>query len=376
MRTVKVLWQLYKGSNLIITEQAFQRVMNGTVPFWDLCYNYSVVLEVFMQKVRYSVVVPVYNEEAVIMESCRRIRATMAALGEPFEIIAVNDGSRDQTAALLKELCRQDPAIKLISFSRNFGHQTAITAGMDHASGDAVIIIDADLQDPPEIIPEMIAQWKAGYEVVYGHRIRREGETVGKKITARLYYRLLRRMTDVDIPVDVGDFRLIDAKVRDALLAIPEHNRYVRGLISWLGFRQTFVDYVREPRFAGETKYPLRKMVKLAIDGIASFSYKPLRLGIGLGIAISVGSFLFLLFIFISRLFNLVVMERGWASLMCVMLFLFGIVLIVLGIIGEYIARIFEEVKGRPLYIICDRTGNFGTDNDNGVAGRPGKRAD
>lgn len=327
-----------------------------------------------MQKVRYSVVVPVYNEEAVIMESCRRIRATMAVLGEPFEIIAVNDGSRDQTATLLKELCRQDPAFKLISFSRNFGHQTAITAGMDHASGDAVIIIDADLQDPPEIIPEMIAQWKAGNEVVYGHRIRREGETVGKKITARLYYRLLRRMTDVDIPVDVGDFRLIDAKVRDALLAIPEHNRYVRGLISWLGFRQTFVDYVREPRFAGETKYPLRKMIKLAVDGIASFSYKPLRLGIGLGVTISAGSFLFLLFIFISRLFNLVVMERGWASLMCVMLFLFGIVLIVLGIIGEYIARIFEEVKGRPLYIICDRTGDFGTEGD--VAGRPVKKAD
>ena len=327
-----------------------------------------------MQKVRYSVVVPVYNEEAVIMESCRRIRATMAAQGEPFEIIAVNDGSRDQTAALLKELCRQDPVFKLISFSRNFGHQTAITAGMDHASGDAVIIIDADLQDPPEIIPEMIAQWKAGYEVIYGHRIRREGETVGKKITARLYYRLLRRMTDVDIPVDVGDFRLIDRKVRDALLAIPEHNRYVRGLISWLGFRQTFVDYVREPRFAGETKYPLRKMVKLAVDGIASFSYKPLRIGIGLGVAISAGSFLFLLFIFISRLFNLVVMERGWASLMCVMLFLFGIVLIVLGIIGEYIARIFEEVKGRPLYIICDRTGDFKTEGD--VAGRPVKKAD
>lgn len=312
-----------------------------------------------MQKVRYSVVLPVYNEEAVIMESCRRIRAIMAAEGEPFEIIAVNDGSRDQSAALLRELCRRDPVFKLISFSRNFGHQTAITAGMDHASGDAVIVIDADLQDPPEIIPKMIQEWKAGYEVVYGHRTRREGESVGKRLTARLYYRLLRRLTDVDIPVDVGDFRLIDAKVRDALMKIPEHNRYVRGLISWLGFRQTFVDYVREPRFAGETKYPLRKMIRLAVDGIASFSYKPLKLGIGLGLTISIGSFAFLIFIFISRLFNLVVMERGWASLMCVMLFLFGIVLIVLGIIGEYIARIFEEVKGRPLYVICEKEGEL-----------------
>ena len=312
-----------------------------------------------MQKVRYSVVLPVYNEEAVIMESCRRIRAIMAAEGEPFEIIAVNDGSRDQSAALLRELCRQDPVFKLISFSRNFGHQTAITAGMDHASGDAVIVIDADLQDPPEIIPKMIQEWKAGYEVVYGHRTRREGETVGKRLTARLYYRLLRRLTDVDIPVDVGDFRLIDAKVRDALMKIPEHNRYVRGLISWLGFRQTFIDYVREPRFAGETKYPLRKMIRLAMDGIASFSYKPLKLGIGLGLTISAGSFAFLIFIFVSRLFNLVVMERGWASLMCVMLFLFGIVLIVLGIIGEYIARIFEEVKGRPLYVICEKEGDL-----------------
>jgi glycosyltransferase involved in cell wall biosynthesis len=312
-----------------------------------------------MQKTRYSVVLPVYNEEAVITESCRRIRAIMAAEGEPFEIIVVNDGSRDRSAAILRDLCRRDPVFKLISFSRNFGHQTAITAGMDHASGDAIIVIDADLQDPPEIISKMIQQWKAGYEVVYGHRVRRDGESVAKRFSARLYYRILYRLTDVDIPVDVGDFRLIDAKVRDALLEIPEHNRYVRGLISWLGFRQTSVDFVREPRFAGETKYTLRQMFKLGMDGIASFSYKPLKLGIGIGILISLFSFLFLMFIFIGRLFNLFVMEPGWASIMCVMLFLFGIVLIMLGIIGEYIARIFEEVKGRPLYVICEKLGEF-----------------
>ncbi|NLB45280.1 MAG: glycosyltransferase, partial [Clostridiaceae bacterium] len=215
------------------------------------------------------------------------------------------------------------------------------------------------LQDPPELIPEMIAAWQAGADVVYGHRVARKGETAVKKLSARLYYRLLRRITDVDIPVDVGDFRLIDARVCRALSALQEHNRYVRGLISWLGFSQTYIDYVRAPRFAGETKYPLRKMVKLAIDGITSFSYKPLKLGIGIGIGLSICSFLFLLFVFIARLFDLVVMEPGYASLMCVILFFCGIILVMLGIIGEYIGRIFEEVKGRPLYIICDREGRF-----------------
>jgi dolichol-phosphate mannosyltransferase len=311
-------------------------------------------------KVRYSLIVPLYNEEAVIAETHRRLTEVLSALGQPYEIIYVNDGSRDNTVRIVRAFCARDDRVKLLNFSRNFGHQTAITAGMDHASGDAVIIIDADLQDPPELIPELIDRWQEGYEVVYGRRTAREGETAFKKRTSRLYYRLLRRITDVDIPVDVSDFRLIDSRVCRALSALPEHNRYVRGLISWLGFRQTFVDYVRAPRFAGETKYPLRKMIKLAIDGITSFSYKPLKLGIGLGLGLSICSFLFLIFVFVARLFNLVVMEPGYASLMCVLLFFFGIMLIMLGIIGEYIARIFEEVKGRPLYIICDRVGAFG----------------
>lgn len=313
-----------------------------------------------MEKARYSLVVPVFNEEAVIGETNRRLTGVMSALNEPYEIIYINDGSRDQTGLVIREICRIDPRVKILTFSRNFGHQTAITAGMDYASGDAVIVIDADLQDPPEIIPQMIERWKEGYEVVYGRRSSRQGDSWFKRRTASIYYRLLNRMTDVEIPSDVGDFRLIDAKVRDALLTIPEHNRYVRGLISWLGFRQTAVEFVRAPRFAGETKYPLRKMIRLGIDGITSFSYKPLKLGIWLGIMLSVFSFCFLLFVFISRLFNLVVMEPGYASLMCVILFFFGIVLIMLGIIGEYIGRIFEEVKGRPLYIISDRTGEFG----------------
>lgn len=312
-----------------------------------------------MSEIRYSLVVPLYNEEAVIGRTHARLLTVMNALAQPFEIIYVNDGSRDGTAGLVREYCRSDRRVKMLNLSRNFGHQTAITAGMDHAAGAAVIIIDADLQDPPEIIPQMIARWEEGYEVVYGRRISRQGETWLKKSTAHCYYRLLHHLTEVDMPADVGDFRLIDARVRDALLRIPEHNRYVRGLISWLGFRQTYVDFVRAPRAAGETKYPFHKMVKLAADGITSFSNKPLKASIGLGVILSVFSFLFALFIFITRLFDLVFMERGYASLMCVILFFFGIVLIMLGIIGEYIGRIFEEVKGRPLYVICNQEGHF-----------------
>jgi polyisoprenyl-phosphate glycosyltransferase len=313
-----------------------------------------------MDQVHYSLVVPFYNEEAVIEETHRQLTGVMVALCEPYEIIYVNDGSRDRSGQMVRSICQADPRAKMLTFSRNFGHQTAITAGMDYSSGAAVIIIDADLQDPPNIIPAMIERWKDGYEVVYGRRASRQGESWFKRETSRRFYRLLNRMSDIEIPADVGDFRLIDAKVRDALLKIPEHNRYVRGLISWLGFRQTMIEYVRVPRFAGSTKYPLRKMVRLAIDGITSFSYRPLKMSIGLGLLLSVLSFLFLLFVFVSRLFNLVIMEPGYASLMCVILFFFGIILIMLGVIGEYIGRIFEEVKGRPLYIICDKTGEFG----------------
>ncbi|MFA6735720.1 MAG: glycosyltransferase family 2 protein, partial [Saccharofermentanales bacterium] len=210
--------------------------------------------------VDYSVVVPLYNEEEVISETYRRLRKVMETLDGSYEVVMINDGSRDKTAAMAKEICASDSNFKLLNFSRNFGHQTAITAGMDHASGKAIIVIDADLQDPPEIIPEMIEKWKQGFEVVYGKRVSRKGETWFKKLTAKLFYRTLNKLTDVKIPTDVGDFRLIDRKVKDALLKVPEHNRYVRGLISWLGFRQTEVEFIREARFAGETKYPLRKM--------------------------------------------------------------------------------------------------------------------
>jgi len=312
-----------------------------------------------MSKPVFSIVLPLYNEEEVLPETVRRLRAVMESMGEPFEIVMVNDGSRDGTMRIAREICAADPRIKLIAFSRNFGHQTAITAGMDHAVGQAVVIIDADLQDPPEIIPEMAAKWREGNDVVYGRRLSRQGDSWFKRISARLYYRMLRGMTTVDIPVDAGDFRLIDAKVRDALLTVPEHNRYVRGLVAWLGFRQADVGFVREKRFAGTTKYPLRKMLRLAADGITSFSYKPLKAGISIGVALSVFALLLALFIFISRLFDWVFMEPGYASIMCVMLFFFGVVLVMLGVIGEYISRIFEEVKGRPLYIVSDKIGDL-----------------
>jgi|BioPla2DNA2_1021312.scaffolds.fasta_scaffold00195_22 dolichol-phosphate mannosyltransferase len=317
-----------------------------------------------------SVVVPVFNEEEVITATQQRLAAVLSALQLPYEIIYVDDGSTDRTAEIIRPWCLADGKVKLISFSRNFGHQTAITCGMDYAAGDAIVIIDADLQDPPEVIPQLIEKWREGYQVVYGRRKRREGETWFKKATAALYYRLLCRLSNVEIPVDVGDFRLIDSTVRDALLQLPEHNRYVRGLISWLGYRQTFVDYERAPRQAGTTKYPLRKMLKLAGDGITSFSYRPLKISIYLGVTLSLASFLFLLFIFISKLFDLVDMEPGYASMMSVMLFFFGVVLVMLGITGEYIGRIFEEVKSRPLYLVLREDGKFYAKSRSGT--RPG----
>ncbi len=316
-----------------------------------------------MSQVMHSIIVPLYNEEEVISETYNRLKAVMDSTGEPYEVVMINDGSKDKTAMMAKEICQNNPNFKLLNFSRNFGHQTAITAGMDYASGQAIIVIDADLQDPPEIILEMIKKWKEGFEVVYGKRISRKGETFFKKITAKTFYRTLNKLTDVKIPTDVGDFRLIDKKVKDALLSVPEHNRYVRGLISWLGFKQTAVEFVREPRFAGETKYPFSKMMKLAIDGITSFSYKPLKFSIGIGIALSAFSLIFAIVVILMRVFNITAMEPGWASLMVVMLFFFGVVLIMLGIIGEYIGRIFEEVKGRPLYIISEEIGDFGDSN-------------
>jgi dolichol-phosphate mannosyltransferase len=306
--------------------------------------------------IQYSIVVPLYNEELVIGETYKRLKEVMDSTNESYEIIFVNDGSQDKTAQLAKEICSKDENIKFINFSRNFGHQLAITAGMDNSAGNAIIVIDADLQDPPEVMLKMIEKWKEGYEVVYGRRLKRKGETFFKKLTAKLFYRTLNRLTDVDIPVDTGDFRLIDRKVCEALKMVPERNRYVRGLVSWLGFKQTGVEFVREERFAGETKYPLKKMLKFAMDAITSFSYKPLRLATYAGVIISGFSFLYLLFVIFEKLFtNLTV--PGWTSIVALILFFNGVILIILGIIGEYIGRIYDEAKGRPLYIISEKEG-------------------
>ncbi|WP_243374163.1 glycosyltransferase family 2 protein [Geotalea sp. SG265] len=315
-----------------------------------------------IEAISFSVVVPVFNEEKVLPESYRRLTAVMEGLGEPYEIIFVNDGSSDRTMSILDELCERDRHIRIIDFAKNFGHQTAITAGMDYADGKAVVVIDADLQDPPELIPQMIQCWREGYDVVYGKRKERKGETFFKKMSAALFYRLMRKMTEVDIPVDTGDFRLIDRRVCDALKSIKERNRYIRGIISWLGFRQIGVEFDREERFAGETKYPLKKMLKFAFDAITSFSFKPLKLSSYLGLTLSFCSLIYLLFVIWQKLFtgNTV---AGWASSMVISLFFNGVVLMMLGIAGEYIGRIYDETKGRPLYVVR-RVRNFAVEKD------------
>ncbi len=307
-----------------------------------------------MDKILCSIIVPMYNEEDVIPETYRRLTNVMDALNENYEIIFINDGSRDNTKAMLSELCKSDSHIKMIDFARNFGHQIAITAGMDYAAGECMVIIDGDLQDPPELIPEMIKIWQSGYDIVYGKRISRQGETLFKKFTAKVYYRLLGKLTDVDIPVDTGDFRLIDRKVCEALKQLPERSRYVRGLMSWVGFKQIAIEFERNERFAGETKYPLKKMLKLAMDGIMSFSYKPLKFASYIGTFISLISFVYLIFVLLQKLIFPESAQSGWASIIAVSLFFNGIILLMLGIIGEYIGRIYDEAKGRPLYIISE----------------------
>jgi len=298
-----------------------------------------------------SVVVPVYNEESVLPETFKRLKTVLDAMEIVYEVILVNDGSKDKTAEIAADICAKEPAWKFLNFSRNFGHQIAITAGMDYSSGDAIVVIDADLQDPPELIPQMMLKWHEGFDVVYAKRVKRDGETFFKKFSAKMFYKLMRFMTDFDLPTDVGDYRLIDAKVKEALKLVNERNRYIRGIISWLGFKQTAVEFNREKRFAGETKYPLRKMIKFAFDGITSFSYKPLKIATYIGSFVSLVSFIFIIVVVIMAFMHQTV--TGWASTLAISLFFNGVVLVMLGIIGEYIGRIFDEVKARPLYIVA-----------------------
>jgi dolichol-phosphate mannosyltransferase len=309
-----------------------------------------------MEIPKYSIVVPVYNEEESLPDLVKKLREVMDLLDGPAELVLVDDGSRDAGYPMMVAASEEDARIKVLQLSRNFGHQVAITAGMDYASGRAVVVMDADLQDPPEVILEMAARWQEGYEVVYAVRERREGETFLKKATARLYYALLRRLADVDQHVDVGDFRLVDRKALDAFLQLRERNRYVRGMFSWVGFRQIEVPYTRAPRQAGRSKYPLRKMIRLAADGIVGFSSAPLRLGIAVGILMAIASVGYGVVAIALKLAGLPYVP-GYASLLVTITFLSGIQLIVVGIVGLYLARVYDEVRGRPLYFIREARG-------------------
>ncbi len=301
-----------------------------------------------------SVVVPVYNEEAVIEAFYERATTALSAVpNADLELVFVDDGSMDASLEILSSLSERDVRVKVVSFSRNFGHQIAITAGVDHAAGDAVAVIDADLQDPPEVIVEMVAKIREGYDVVYGQRVDRDGETKMKLWTASLFYRLLKYLAKIEIPVDVGDFRVMSRRATRELRTLREKDRFVRGLVSWVGFKQTAVGYQREKRFAGETKYPVGKMLKFALDGITAFSTVPLRLATWLGYAASVFAFAYLISVFVQRAMGVTV--EGWATIMVAMLFLGGVQLICLGILGEYIGRIFNEIKPRPMYVVAER---------------------
>lgn len=304
----------------------------------------------------YSIVVPAYNEEDTLAEFYARLVKVLESLDGGSEILFVNDGSTDETEKILQQLHQKDPRVRILHLSRNFGHQVAITAGIDLAQGRACLIMDADLQDPPEVIPEMVRLWHAGFEVVFGLRKKRLGESRFKLASASLFYKALKHLARIEIPQNVGDFRLLDRKVVDALKTLPERNRFVRGLVSWVGFRQTDLLYERDARFAGETKYPFLKMLKFALDGITSFSATPLRLATWMGLLCSFASFLLILWVIGAKLFT----DRtvlGWASLMVVVLLIGGVQLLTIGILGEYIGRIFDEAKQRPLYLIREKIG-------------------
>lgn len=307
-----------------------------------------------------SVVIPMYYEEEVVDICYKRVVNNLKKLSDKYsyEIIFINDGSKDSTLEILKKIASNDDNVKIISFSRNFGHQAAVTAGIRNVTGDAIIIMDADLQDPPELFEGMIEKWEEGYEVVYGKRKTREGESIFKLLTARMFYNTLNKLSEIEIPKDTGDFRLVDRKVIDVIATLPEHNKFLRGLFSWVGFNQYAYEYNRVNRVAGKTKYPFKKMFKLATDGVLSFSAKPLKIVGAIGIFSVIVSIIILIYSIVSYMFKLNSLTPGWTSIMCTMTFIGGIILISLWMIGEYIARIYEESLGRPEYII-DELINF-----------------
>lgn len=305
-----------------------------------------------------SVVVPLYNEGANVATLVVRIAGVMAAALGPeddYEIVAVNDGSGDATLAELRLAAARERRLVIVDLSRNFGHQIAATAGLDQAHGDAVVLMDGDLQDPPELIAEFLERWRAGYDVVYAVRKSRAGESAFKRLTARVFYRLIRRLTNVSIPVDTGDFRLMSRRVVDALGETREKHRFLRGLVSWVGYRQTGVTYERDARLHGESKYPLSKMLKFAIDGVTSFSEIPLRFATYLGFGVSLLAFVYAIVVLALKIFGL--NEPGYTSIMAAILFLGGVQLITIGIVGEYLGRIYDQVKQRPLYLVASVEG-------------------
>ncbi len=300
-----------------------------------------------------SVVIPVYNEKEVIKSSYKSIKEVLEKLTQyDYEMIFVNDGSTDGTLDFLQEIAKENEKVKIISFSRNFGHQSAVTAGIQHITGDAIVIIDADLQDPPELLPEMIELWEKGNEVIYGQRKARKGESAFKILTAKMFYYTLNSLSDVEIPKDTGDFRLVDRKVIDVVNSMPEHNKFLRGLFSWVGFKQKAYLYERKPRKAGKTKYPFKKMWKLALDGIFSFSTKPLKIVGGLGFLTIILSIGILVYSLISYALSLNELVPGWTSIMVAITLFSGVQLLSIWVISEYIARIYDETRNRPAYII------------------------
>jgi len=309
-----------------------------------------------MEPVKYSIVIPLYDEEGILPLLVERLQQIMNELDGPAEVVFVDDGSKDGTYQLARSASARDPRFKLIQFSRNFGHQMAITAGMDASSGDAVIIMDADLQDPPYVILQMVEKWKEGYEVVYGLRQHREGERLFKTATASMFYGLLHRIADVETPVDVGDFRLVDRKALNAFLQMRENNRYVRGMFSWVGFRQGAVPYTREERAVGTTHYTLGKMVRLASNGIMGFSTAPLRLALGTGVFLAFASVIYGMVAIGLKLAGESLVP-GYASLLFAITFLSGIQLIVMGMVGLYVGRIYDEARSRPLYVVRETHG-------------------
>jgi glycosyltransferase involved in cell wall biosynthesis len=298
-----------------------------------------------------SLILPVYNEEEVISELHKRLQELLRRLNLDTEVVFVDDGSRDDSFDLLRNLSRDEPRYRILSFARNFGHQAAITAGIDYARGSAIVIMDADLQDPPEVILDMVAKWREGSDVVYAVRRQRAGESAFKRLTARWFYRVFAAMIPIDVPLDAGDFRLMSRRVVIALRSLRETHRFVRGMVAWVGFKQTDVSYDRPGRFAGTTKYPLRKMIRFALDGITSFSILPLRFSTYLGILMSIAS----LGIAAWALYTKLVLQRtvpGWTAIVVIVALLASVQFVMIGILGEYVGRIFEEVKGRPLYIV------------------------